>query len=428
MSVTYSDLTNTKFPDEIDNWDRFLDPTITTLSAITQYQAYYSKGDFVNANNIIAANPVLKQIIVNANSMNRIIDGLVAIQRFYHDDIQKYLVNIIQWRGEYSSAAKYSKYDQVTYLTHGEQEAYLCIKDAPIGTPPTDLSYWCSWTMRGAKGDSGTGLTPRGIYDPEAEYYENDMVSYNNIWWYATEDNTATTPSESGGTWVALLKFGADLLSFDHSGTSLTATTFQAALVELSERMVILAGLTLQASSFDSSSKTIKIANSAIKPNHIASIHFAADSIIPATKAGIRVTAYDGYLELKVNYIPSQDLSISSIVLKTNYVSGSNMVGTSNAQDYSFLNRTVQISLPASGWVGGAAPYKQTVSVEGLTENDNVELIRYIDSSSTNSAAVKAYNKAFGMIDDGETGNGTATFYCWVKKPATDLIVLLKGV
>ena len=41
---------------------------------------------------------------------------------------------------------------------------------------------------------------------------------------------------------------------------------------------------------------------------------------------------------------------------------------------------------------------------------------------------VKAYNKAFGMIDDGDTADGQATFKCYNKKPTIDLTVGLKGV
>lgn len=62
------------------------------------------------------------------------------------------------------------------------------------------------------------------------------MVSYNNVWWYATRDNVEVTPSESDRTWVALLKFSADLLTFDNHETTLRSSTFQNALAELAKR------------------------------------------------------------------------------------------------------------------------------------------------------------------------------------------------
>lgn len=237
MSTTYPDLYETKFPDAIDNWDRFLDPTIQTLSAITQYQKYYDQGDFEQANSVLESNPTLKRIIVNASSINKMLDGIIAIQRFYFSDFQTYLQNIIQLKGEWSSSIKYPKYSVVTYIIHDNTEAYLCLSnDCPIGTLPTDTNYWTPWTARGAKGDSGTGLTPRGMYSATADYLVNDLVSFNNTWWYAVKNNTGSQPSDSNSNWAALMKFSADLLIFDNSGTTLNSNTFQTALTELSNK------------------------------------------------------------------------------------------------------------------------------------------------------------------------------------------------
>ena len=90
------------------------------------------------------------------------------------------------------------------------------------------------------------------------------------------------------------------------------------------------------------------------------------------------------------------------------------------------LNHVVPVTLLASGW-SAVAPYTQTVSVEGLTADDNPLLVKVIARGAT-PEQVKAYNKAFGMIDDGDTANGKATFKCYRKKPTIDIIVGLKGV
>lgn len=90
------------------------------------------------------------------------------------------------------------------------------------------------------------------------------------------------------------------------------------------------------------------------------------------------------------------------------------------------MTREVELTLPASGW-SAAAPYTQTVAVEGLTAGDNPILVKVIPAGAT-PEQVKAYNKAFGMIDDGDTADGQATFRCFNKKPAVDMTVGLKGV
>lgn len=86
----------------------------------------------------------------------------------------------------------------------------------------------------------------------------------------------------------------------------------------------------------------------------------------------------------------------------------------------------IPVSILASDW-SAEAPYTQTVAVEGLTAEDNPILVKVIVDEAT-PEQVKAYNKAFGMIDDGDTTDGQATFKCYNKKPTIDLTVGLKGV
>ena len=90
------------------------------------------------------------------------------------------------------------------------------------------------------------------------------------------------------------------------------------------------------------------------------------------------------------------------------------------------LNHVVPVTLLASGW-SAVAPYTQTVTVKGLTAVDNPLLVKVIAGGATPGQG-KAYNKAFGMIDDGDTADGQATFKCYSKKPTIDIIVGLKGV
>lgn len=105
------------------------------------------------------------------------------------------------------------------------------------------------------------------------------------------------------------------------------------------------------------------------------------------------------------------------------------MIAELENQGYVLLTdarRVLAVTLSASDW-STAAPYTQTVRVEGVTVDDTPLLVKIIPDGAT-SEQVKEYNKTFGMIDDGDTGNETATFRCFNKKPAIDLIVGLKGV
>lgn len=86
--------------------------------------------------------------------------------------------------------------------------------------------------------------------------------------------------------------------------------------------------------------------------------------------------------------------------------------------------RTATVS--SSGW-SSAAPYTQTINVEGITEDDEPTISLYL-AGSLSSSNVKAMNKAYGMLDRAVTGDGTITLYCYNKKPATTYTIAIKGV
>ena len=88
--------------------------------------------------------------------------------------------------------------------------------------------------------------------------------------------------------------------------------------------------------------------------------------------------------------------------------------------------RTAVVNLPEAGW-SAAAPYTQRVAVPGILATDNPELHPYTPKDLAVDA-VKLLQKFTGMITDGDTEDGYATFYCGVKKPTADFPVLLKGV
>lgn len=91
-------------------------------------------------------------------------------------------------------------------------------------------------------------------------------------------------------------------------------------------------------------------------------------------------------------------------------------------------NSIKSVTLTAAGWTGTAAPYTQTVKVDGITEDDNPVMVSMLAAGATPDTQ-KAYNKAFGIIcsGTGTTANGSVTFSVY-SKPATDITVGLKGV
>lgn len=122
----------------------------------------------------------------------------------------------------------------------------------------------------------------------------------------------------------------------------------------------------------------------------------------------------------------SEIIEVTEFSQEGDILSSEHINATNKAVNH--LTHTTQVTLTAAGWTGSAAPYTQTVDVDGATEEMEAILVSAL-ASGADLDTQKAYAKAFGIISSGtaELGNGTATFWAY-KKPATDCTVGLKGV
>ena len=197
MNQIYTDLEN-NFPTEIDNIDKMQDVDILTKKLVDQYYGYINSGDFTTAAQLVENNPSLKASIFNADKFNMIRDMIISMQRFYKDDVRNYLIELVEFKSNYSAATKYGKYDVVLYPNADAVNAYMCISDdTPKGTVPTNTTYWMPFTYRGQQGASGAGLSWRGDYSSITQYYTNDCVQHNGIVWCAKKSTLGVAPSSS---------------------------------------------------------------------------------------------------------------------------------------------------------------------------------------------------------------------------------------
>lgn len=88
--------------------------------------------------------------------------------------------------------------------------------------------------------------------------------------------------------------------------------------------------------------------------------------------------------------------------------------------------RVDNITLTVGGWTGTAAPYVQTMAVDGIKKED-VPDIGVIYPAGCTRAQQKAINKAVGYIYDLETQDGSVIVRSTLK-PVTDITLGLKGV
>jgi hypothetical protein len=89
------------------------------------------------------------------------------------------------------------------------------------------------------------------------------------------------------------------------------------------------------------------------------------------------------------------------------------------------INTVKTLYVPVAKW-SNAVPYVQTILVTGSEEEDTPIVGLFIRESPT-SAEVKNQTKAYGCLDRIVFGKGTATLYCYNRKPAVDFYLMIKG-
>lgn len=216
MSVFYPTLTETNFPDGVDDLTRMSDLTITDLPLVALYYQYYNAGDLTSASNLLNQNPQINAKLFNAAKFNKLADGIVAMQKFFNSNVQGYIVtkqqefnayiNAFDFKSAYNAATSYVAKNLVTIFGC----TYIC-RVACKGVSPVDGASSTNWGLiaekgeQGIQGASGTGLSPRGLWSTSIVYYVNDCVSYNNALWQCLVGNTGSAPTTSNTKWLRVL-------------------------------------------------------------------------------------------------------------------------------------------------------------------------------------------------------------------------------
>ena len=146
-------------------------------------------------------------------------------------------------------------------------------------------------------------------------------------------------------------------------------------------------------------------------------------------KTDYKDAMFDG--QRRYRLIPNED-GTYSLPDETTYTQkgdkfGANDINATN-KAVNQINHVAEVTLTAAGWTGSAAPYTQTITVSGATEDMEAMVVSALEEGAA-EAVQKSYNKAFGIVASGTAslGEGTATFKVY-KKPVTDIKIGLKGV
>ena len=214
MSTTYQSLQFTTFPDDIQSFVTMLNMSVEDGAAVTGYQQAMQAGNNTLARQYYGQITNANQKFIDATKMNTLMDTCVALQNFYLTDIQPYInnlqttwtdrVNQVNYVGDYSASTLYAVNNFVTYTVDGVRDVYICVKVPPIGTAPTNTTYWRKLSIQGLQGPSGENLSFRYAWDSGEVYYPQDVVVYDNVVWGCVAQNSNQTPQSGSTYWRSI--------------------------------------------------------------------------------------------------------------------------------------------------------------------------------------------------------------------------------
>ncbi len=221
MSVTYPDLNNTVFPDGgIDTFLTYLNITASDGRLVQQYMDAMNQGNQSLAEQVLAQIPAASQKIIKATDLNKMTQAIQAVERFYKTDIADYVqnkqaewldvINRFYYVGKWLSGTSYQKNNMVTYTVNNVELLFLAISDnIPVGTAPTNTSYWRVLTIQGQQGVSGKGLSYRQEWEQGETYTSEDAVTHSGAIWMALKTVTAIEPGTDSSAWKMIMRLEA---------------------------------------------------------------------------------------------------------------------------------------------------------------------------------------------------------------------------
>nr|DAF59701.1 MAG TPA: hypothetical protein [Siphoviridae sp. ct0Wl9] len=215
MSTKYPDLSLTNFPNSLDQFTTFLNIVSSDGPLIGQYQSAMQNGDTTLANQILTQIPQATQKIITAVDLNTLSQAMLAIERFYSNDIEPYIddlhqswLNTIQqfsYKGVWQSGTSYVTNNLVSYTTSGLNFVYIALSNVPIGISPTNQTYWRLLTIQGQQGASGEGLSYRQEWNSSKQYATNDAVTCDGALWMALQESQNRLPDTNPQYWQLVM-------------------------------------------------------------------------------------------------------------------------------------------------------------------------------------------------------------------------------
>lgn len=200
-------------PNTLD-WLHYQDIQIPDVVLCQQFRQYIQVGNYDQALLLLIENAdQLQGKAYIAEVINTIIEGIVNLEERYNTGVTEYLSNLetqfetlinnFKKLTAWQSFTQYVPYNFVVY----NQQIYMCFSQPPIGTLPTDTTYWLYLGLQGVRGTPGIDVNMTYDWNENTPYQPNDIVVYDGNLYCAIAPNTAVPPTDNSA-WILFLNIG----------------------------------------------------------------------------------------------------------------------------------------------------------------------------------------------------------------------------
>lgn len=190
------------------------DIQIPDVSIRNSYKSLMANGQYSQALNLLQQNlPQLEGKAYLAELLNLLSENIGTLQNNYFVEVEEYLDGLLSDyenlidnfinKNTWNSQVRYVIYNFVVY----NNSTYMCIKNPPIGTTPTNTTYWLYLGLQGITGVPGVNVNLRYNWSPATNYQINDVVVYDGNFYCATAPNINSVPTDLT-SWVLFLNAG----------------------------------------------------------------------------------------------------------------------------------------------------------------------------------------------------------------------------
>ncbi len=190
------------------------DIQIPDVSIRNGFKSLMAEGQYSQALDLLQQNlPQLESKAYLAELLNRLSINIGVLQDNYFVEVEEYLsgllsdynalINNFITKGTWSSQVEYTIYNFVVY----NNSIYMCIQNPPVGTVPTNATYWLSLGLQGEEGSPGVNVNLLYNWSPAINYQINDVVVYDGNFYCATAPNINSVPTDLT-SWVLFLNVG----------------------------------------------------------------------------------------------------------------------------------------------------------------------------------------------------------------------------